>query len=219
MKTLHRPFAALSIPAVAVLLTLFAATPAQAHHLMGGRMASTAFEGFMSGIAHPVIGIDHLVMIVAIGVLAAAIRSGFALAVVFVVAAMVGTGLHLLRMNLPGSEALVALSVLAAGALIALRKTPNRAFVFGIGAVAGVLHGYAYGESIFGAESTPLVAYLVGFTTVQLVVAGIAYAIAKHLRDKSGEQALILRPAGYVVAGAGLALLATQLVTTAFPVH
>jgi urease accessory protein len=219
MKTTPRPLASLSVPAVAVLLTLFAAKPAQAHHLMGGRMASTAFEGFMSGIAHPVIGIDHLAMIVAIGVLAAAIRSGFALAGIFVLAAMVGTGLHLLRLNLPGSEALVALSVLAAGALIALRKTPNRALVFGIGAVAGVLHGYAYGESIFGAESTPLVAYLVGFTAVQLVVAGIAYAIAKHLRDKSGEQALILRPAGFVVAGAGLALLATQLVTMAFPIH
>ena len=107
--------------------------------------------------------------------------------------------------------------LVAAGALIALRKIPNRALVFGIGAVAGVLHGYAYGESIFGAESTPLVAYLVGFTAGQLVVAGIAYAIAKHLRDKSSEHALVLRPAGYVVAGAGLALLATQLVAIAFP--
>jgi urease accessory protein len=217
MKNTLSPLSSLSVPAVALLLSAFAATPAHAHHAMGGKMASTAFEGFLSGIAHPVIGIDHLAMIVAIGVLAAAMRPGFALAGVFVIAAMGGTGLHLLGWNLPGSEALVALSVLAVGVVLTLRKTPNRALVLGICATTGVLHGYAYGESIFGAESTPLVAYLVGFTAVQLFVAGIAYAIAKHLRDKSGEHALVLRPAGYVVAGAGLALFATQLFSAVFP--
>jgi urease accessory protein len=220
MKTITRPFVGLSVPVVALFLSFFAAVPAQAHHLMDGKPVTTAAQSFLSGIAHPVIGIDHLVMIVAIGVLAAAMRPGFLLAAVFVVAAMAGTGVHLLNLSLPGSEVLIALSVLVVGILLALRKTPNQGLVLGICAVAGMLHGYAYGESIFGAESSLLVAYLVGFTVVQLAVAGIAYAIAKSiLRKNAGEQALVLRPAGFVVAGAGMALLATQIVAMALPIH
>lgn len=218
MKTVSRPLVNLSAPLVALFLSFFTTVSAHAHHPMGGRTAFSPFEGFMSGIAHPVIGVDHLAMIVAIGVLAAAMRPGFLLAAVFVVASMGGAGLHLLGMSLPFSEELVSFSVLAVGILLALRRTPNRGLVLGLCTVAGALHGYAYGESIFGAEPTPLTAYLVGLTVVQLAVAGVAYTIAKKFRERAGEDALVLRPAGYVVAGAGLALLATQLVALSFPV-
>lgn len=217
MITITRPPVRCSVPTVTLIASFFAAASAHAHHPMGGKPVTTALEGFLSGIAHPVIGMDHLAMIVAIGVLAAAVRPGFALAVVFVVAAMVGTGLHLLGMNLPGSEAWVSFSVVAVGLLIALHRTPDRRLVLGICALAGVLHGYAYGESIFGAETTPLTAYLVGFTVVQLIVAGTACLLAKKFAKKAGQPPLVLRPAGYVVAGFGLALLATEVATLTFP--
>lgn len=216
-KITTRPIVSLSAPVVALLAIFGAPVSAHAHHLMDGKVASNAFEGFMSGIAHPVIGVDHLAMIVAIGVLAAMMRPGFAVAAAFVVAAMCGTGLHLLNFDLPMSEPLVALSVVAVGCLIALRRQPGSALVLGICAVAGVLHGYAYGEAIFGAEAAPVVAYLIGFTVIQLAVAGVAYAVAKSLSAKAGEQSFSLRPAGYVVAGAGLALFATQVLALAFP--
>ena len=217
MKQNTRPFVSLSLPVVTLLLTFLATTPAHAHHAMGGKPVTTAFEGFLSGIAHPLIGMDHLAMIVAIGVLAASMRPGFLLAALFVLAAMLGSSLHLLGMSLPWSEQLIALSVVAVGGILALRKSPHSGIVLGICAVAGVLHGYAYGESIFGAEPTPLAVYLVGFTLVQLFVAGIAYAAAKIIVQKSGEKTLVLRPAGFVIAGAGLALLGTQIVAMAFP--
>lgn len=203
--------------AVGAFLTFSAAVPAHAHHAMGGKPVSTGFEGFMSGIAHPVIGIDHLAMIIAIGVLSALLRPGFFVAGTFVVAAMFGTGLHLLGLSLPLSEPLVSLSVLAAGILITLRRSLNTSVVLGLSAVGGLLHGYAYGESIFGAETGSLIAYLVGFTVIQLVIAGIAYGMAKKFRENSREPAICLRPTGFIVAGVGIALLATQLVTIAFP--
>src|SRR5262244_1869797 len=43
---------------------LLLADPAFAHHLMGGRMPSTFVEGLLSGLGHPVIGIDHLAFLV-----------------------------------------------------------------------------------------------------------------------------------------------------------
>lgn len=203
--------------AAGTLLTFGSAVPAHAHHAMGGEPVSSVFEGFASGIAHPLIGVDHLAMIIAIGVLSALLRPGFSVAVAFVVAAMCGTGLHLLGLSLPLSEPLVSFSVLAAGILITLRRSLPSGIVLGLGAIGGLLHGYAYGESIFGAQTGSLIAYLAGFTAIQLAIAAGAYVISKKIRENSQEPALCLRPAGFIVAGAGCALLATQLVAIAFP--
>ena len=50
--------------------------PAFAHHVMGGKTPSTFREGILSGLGHPVIGIDHFAAVVAVGCLAAAHRAG-----------------------------------------------------------------------------------------------------------------------------------------------
>src|SRR5512143_2201835 len=73
------------------------AAPAFAHHVMGGRTPATFTEGILSGLGHPVIGLDHLAAVVAIGCLAAAHRSASALAVTFVLAMISGVALHLGR--------------------------------------------------------------------------------------------------------------------------
>ena len=50
---------------------LIPAFPVLAHHPNGGETPSNFIQGFLSGLGHPVIGIDHLVFVVAIGLLAA----------------------------------------------------------------------------------------------------------------------------------------------------
>lgn len=216
MKTPARPASLLSLPGAAAFVTLFHPAPLHAHHAMDGNIASTAAEGFLSGLAHPVIGIDHLAMIIAVGILAAMMRPGFLLAGVFVVGAMGGTGWHLLRMSLPGSELLVALSVVAVGCLAAFRRPPAAGLALGVCALAGALHGYAYGEAIVGAEAGPVLWYLAGFTLVQLAVAGCAFAAARGFQKRSGEAAA-LRPAGFMVVGAGMVLVAAQIVALTLP--
>src|SRR5215472_7268655 len=94
------------------------AAPAFAHHLMGGRTPSTFAEGMLSGLGHPVIGLDHFAAVVAIGCLAAAHRAGPVLAIGFVVAMMAGVGLHLHGATVPADEIMVALSVIALGAIM-----------------------------------------------------------------------------------------------------
>ena len=64
----------------------FVSAPAFAHHVMGGLMPATFGEGILSGLGHPVIGLDHLAAVIAVGCLAAAHRSASVLAVVFVLA-------------------------------------------------------------------------------------------------------------------------------------
>ena len=80
----------------------------------------------MSGIAHPVIGLDHLAFLVAAGVLAAAAprRCGVWALVGFLGAGLLGALLHLAGVGLGPVEATVAVSVLLAGA--ALLAPPAR---------------------------------------------------------------------------------------------
>ncbi|MEE3719539.1 HupE/UreJ family protein [Tumidithrix elongata RA019] len=200
---------------------LLSATPAFAHHAMGGKMASNFFEGFMSGIAHPLIGPDHFAFIVAVGLLAAIKRQGLMIPISFVLSAMLGTGAHLASINLPGVELFVSGSILLFGILLVEKDRFNTFVVAGLSALAGIFHGYAYGESIFGAETTPLIAYLIGFTVVQLVVSLLAFWIGRAtiLRQKAEQQSSIqLRSAGLVISGIGLAFFASQVVAVLFPI-
>jgi urease accessory protein len=207
---------------VSMLALLSVATPALAHHAMGGKMPANFFEGFMSGIAHPLIGPDHFAFIVAVGLLAVTRRQGILIPVAFVLSAMLGTGLHLAKLNVPGVELFVSGSILLFGILLVMKDRLNTVTITGLSAVAGLFHGYAYGESIFGAEMTPLLAYLAGFTVIQLVVSCAAFWIGRVtvLGRASENQPTTdkLRSAGLVICGVGLAFFVSQVVGIIFPV-
>ena len=53
----------ISILSLVVIGFFSAAQKAMAHHAMGGRMPANFFEGFISGLAHPIIGLDHFAFI------------------------------------------------------------------------------------------------------------------------------------------------------------
>jgi urease accessory protein len=206
--------------AIAIGFTLLVvASPASAHHAMGGRMPSTFFEGFMSGLAHPVIGFDHLAFIVTVGLFAALKPQGILIPISFVLSAMIGTGIHLLGVNLPVVELIVSASILLFGILLALKNSPNVLVMIVLSAIAGLFHGYAYGEVIFGAESTALVAYLVGFTTIQLVLSGAAFFVGqKVLKGDFAKVSPSLKSAGLVICGIGAAFFASNLSSLILPV-
>jgi urease accessory protein len=127
----------------------------------------------------------------------------------FVAASALGVALHLYGFSLAGAELLVAASVLVIGASIARGITLAPTAWAGGLTVAGFLHGYAYGESIFGAEATSVVAYLVGLVMIQSAVAiGIALFCRRLASD---GQSLAPRLAGAVVAGIGIAMLGGQI--------
>ena len=89
-----------------------------AHHPMGGKTPSTFIEGLLSGLGHPVIGLDHLAFLL-VGVAVGVGGLNLVLPVVFVVAMAIGVAAHVKGVNLPAAEIVVALSVLLAGFLIA----------------------------------------------------------------------------------------------------
>lgn len=197
--------------ASSLILLPLASAPAFAHHLMGGRTPSTFTEGLLSGLGHPVIGLDHFAAVVAVGCLAAAHRAAPALAIGFVVAMMAGVALHLHGTTVPAAEILVALSVIFLGVFMLRGRDVAASVAFVSFAIVGLIHGYALGESIYGAEQTPLYAYLLGLAVIQSAIALAAMQMTRSLGQRDvGMSPLRLVGAG--IAGIGLAVLMQQIV-------
>jgi urease accessory protein len=208
---MNRQFERLSLSLTVLALSN---APAFAHHLMGGHTPATFGEGVLSGLGHPVIGLDHLAAVVAVGCLAAAHRAAYTLAIAFVLAMVAGVALHLQGATVPGAEILVALSVIALGSLMLRHRQMPVAAAFVLFAMVGAIHGYALGESIYGAEPTPLYAYLLGLAVIQSAIALAAAKIARSLAQRSFDLSP-LRLVGAGIAGIGLATLVQQVIPAA----
>jgi len=205
---MNRPFVRF---ASSLILLVLGSAPAFAHHLMGGRTPATFSDGLLSGLGHPVIGLDHFAAVVAVGCLAAAHRVAPALVIGFVLAMMAGVALHLHGTTVPGAEILVALSVIFLGAFMLRKRDATAVTAFLLFAVVGLIHGYALGESIYGAEPTPLYAYLLGLAIIQCAIALAAMQITRSLSERDSAMSP-LRLVGAGIAGIGLAVLMQQIV-------
>jgi urease accessory protein len=131
------------------------------------------------------------------------------LAISFVLAMMAGVAIHLQAATVPAAEILVALSVIGLGAILLRHRDLPATGALALFVLVGLIHGYALGESIFGAERTPLAAYLIGLAIIQSVVALGAMSIARTLARKD---AVKLRLLGAGIAGIGLAVLVQQVI-------
>ena len=206
----------LGLLAVAGILAL--AQPAFAHHPLGGELPSNMVEGFLSGVGHPVIGLDHLAFVIAAGLVAATKPRGFLIPLAFVTASLLGTGLHLQLFSLPAPELVISASVLLFGVILAMGQRLSLRAVVMLGMLAGIFHGYAYGEAIFGAEASPMVAYLAGFATVQTAIALLFFTVGRSVVKKTSVAKpsisaipLKLRFAGFTLAGVGLAFVSSAV--------
>ena len=201
-----------------VFAALSAPTSALAHHPMGGASAATIWEGIASGVAHPIIGLDHLAFLLAAGLLASVTsrRVGGAALLAFLVAGTGGALLHLAGIGLGAVEIFVALSVMLAGtALLAGYRLLSATAPTGLAltfAVAGAVHGHALAEAVVGAPPSVVAAYLATLIATQGTIALVAMAAGVRW-GASGEVTPRLRFAGIgaTVVGAvtlGMALLA-----------
>jgi urease accessory protein len=182
---------------------------ASAHHLMGGKAPSTFTDGILSGVGHPIIGPDHLAFLVALGIAVGVGQLRLVTPFLFLLAMACGVAAHVGAVNIPAAELIVGASVLIAGVLIALDwRIPASAWA-AIFCIAGFFHGYAYGESIYGAEPTPLAAYLVVLVAVQT---GLVMSIAFASRALWTASRIGPRLAGAAICGVGFTVLVGQII-------
>jgi urease accessory protein len=185
---------------------LFAATAslALAHHLMDYATPATALEGLLSGLGHPIIGVDHLLFIVGAGVLVARWKWGWILPMVFVIASLAAAGGRIAGASIDVAEIGIAATLVMLGAVLLAARNFGWAGTSVLFMVSGALHGYALAEAIVGAERTPLLAYFAGLAVIQSAIALAAWWIANGLALRRPGVPL-QRLAGTAVGMAGLA--------------
>lgn len=200
--------------ALTAWLLLAASTSVFAHHPTGGMTPQTFSQGLLSGFGHPIIGLDHFAFLVVAMLLTYSLKgaSRFLVPLTFIGATIGGTVLHLGAADIPMSEMLVALSVVIGGVLALTRRYPGAFALSAIFVVSGIVHGYAYGESIIGAETTPLLAYLVGFAGIQyaLIVGGVL-GLDKLAARSESVRGMVARIGGVAASLTGALFLALSL--------
>jgi len=79
-------------------------------------------------------------------------------------------------------------------------------------ATAGLIHGYAYGESVVGAELTPLAWYLGGLFTIQTLLMAAVFAVVRWLRAVASTGLVAAKRAlGVAIGAAGSWALSARL--------
>ena len=192
--------------AAALALT---ATPALAHHPLGGLPMETLTHGLLSGVGHPVLGFDHLFFVVAVGVLALFTANRLLAPAAYIGAMLVGCGLMYAGVALPLAELVIVASLIVAGGMLALGRTVSAPAILAVFAVFGLFHGSAFGGSIAdqegGVGGAVLLGYLVGLGVVQYAIAIAAGWVVEKL-GATGEGAVNARLVGAAITGVGLFL-------------
>ncbi|MCA0029460.1 HupE/UreJ family protein [Mesorhizobium sp. B263B2A] len=182
---------------LSAILLLAAAMPAYAHVGIGTTSSFTA--GFM----HPLSGLDHMTVMIAVG-LWAALKGGKAIwawPAAFAGVMLVGGALGMLHMPLPFVEPGILASVVALGLLVALAIDLPVSTGAAIIALFALFHGHAHGTEV--PENAGGLEYMAGFAvaTVLLHATGIAAGLSLGQRLRG-----LARIAGAACAAIGVGL-------------
>jgi urease accessory protein len=178
-----------------VLALLYSLIPTTVFAHEGG---SLPFGGYLAGLVHPVLGYDHLLAMLCVGIISAQIggRAIWTVPTTFVIVMAVGGLLGILGfVNLPAESGIALSLVLLGGVITAERRLPIVVAMSFVGFFA-IFHGYAHGlEMPLTAQP---VAFGLGFLTGTAIIhiAGVFIGdIASHY--ERGK--LILRSGGGII--------------------
>ena len=164
--------------------------------------ASTA--SFSAGVAHPFSGLDHIAVMVAVG-LWAALKGDRALwvwPVTFISVMLFGGVLGMARVAVPFVEPGVLVSVVALGLAVALAiDLPVTVGAAIIGIVA-LLHGHAHGTEV--ADTVNGLEYMAGFVVATATLHTLGISLALNAHCGTAKQAVRLVGATCIAIGVGL---------------
>lgn len=186
------------------------ATPALAHHPLGGAAMTTFSDGLLSGVGHPVLGFDHLFFVALTGIAAAFTAHRATAPLAYLAAMIAGVLIATFGPALPLAEAVIAVSLLALGGVVLSGRALSTPAALALFAGFGLFHGSAFGGAMAtaeaGATGTVLAGYLIALAAVQYAIALGAGLVATRVWNATDAAALHPRLAGAIVAGMGLFL-------------
>ena len=176
------------------------ASPALAH-----TGVNDAFS-FGSGFLHPLTGLDHVLAMVTVGMLAAVVggRAVWLTPAGFLAAMAAGAGLAQFGVVISFAEAGILASVVVLGLVLAVAWRIPAAAAVALAAGFAVFHGFAHGaEMPVGASG---LGYGLGFLSGTALLHAAGLALGTTVAASRGFGRGAVRLAGVAIAGAGVAL-------------
>jgi urease accessory protein len=185
---------------ISLFCLLFLFSAAAEAHVTGGLAG-----GFTSGLLHPVLGLDHVVAMVGVGLWGAFLGypAIWILPVVFPMVMTLGGAMGIIGVPMFAVETGIALSAVVLGIMVAFAVRPPIWVAAIIVGFFAIFHGYAHGAEL--PESASPLAFSLGFviSTGLLHLAGIALGTLTHW--KNGLR--LVRSGGAVITAVGLGFL------------
>ena len=184
-------------PGDAVLAFVLALVPAAAlAHQEAGQAA-----GFLTGLAHPVSGLDHVLAMIAVGLWGAVLGPPaiWVLPIAFPLVMAVGGLMGLLGLQLPGVEIGIALSAIVLGAMVLAEVRPPLWLAAVIVAFFAVFHGHAHGREL--PDGTSALLYSLGFVVATGLLHAVGILLGVAHRWAAGRRVVQLAGGGVALAG------------------
>lgn len=168
-------------------------------------------NGFISGIGHPVLGLDHLLAMLAVGVISIIMggQSIWRVPLIFVLFMLVGSLIGHFYSQIPWVEYGIVFSVISLGLAIAFWKKDRYFVSFFLIALFGLFHGYAHGAEM-PSMVDPLL-YGAGFVTGTIILHLCGVLIGFVMNKIPGGKD-ILRLSGSVMSAVGVYFFANLIV-------
>lgn len=188
------------------LVLALSASPALAH------LDPVAHSSFLAGATHPLLGLDHILAMVAVGLWAATLggRAWLFVPAAFMVVMAVGYAIALAGIGLPLVEPMILASTVVLGLVAAAAVKVDVRYAGALVGLFAIFHGHAHGGELGQAGAA---SFGLGFllATIALHAAGIAVVIcADRIAPKLGSaRSPLVCGIGGAVAFAGLGLMLT----------
>ena len=163
-------------------------------------------QGLSAGLLHPIHGLDHLLAMIAVGLLGVRCASTgnrhalWQVPAAFMGAMVIGGWFALAGLPMPGAEWGIALSVLVFGVLIALASAPRTWVAAVVAGSFALLHGHAHVSEMEGSIAT----YMGGFLATTALLHAIGILAGVYIARTWAQTPVRL-------AGAGVALASLTL--------
>lgn len=161
-------------------------------------------HGFMQGAAHPLGGVDHLLAMVAVGLLAGRAGGGalWKIPTRFIAMMACGTLIGMAAIPLPFIEAGIALSIVVFGLMLTSNRNPTLLLTTLAVGFFALFHGHAHGTEAPGNISG--LAYSAGLLSTSALLHGCGAIAAVQLIRTHRASALRLSGGILAIAGAGI---------------
>jgi urease accessory protein len=175
------------------------AAPAFAH------ISPTEHGSLMAGLSHPLLGADHVLAMIAVGLWAAQIggRSLWTVPAAFVATMALGFALAVAGAPLPFVEPAILASVVVLGLVVATAARLGGTAAAAVVGVFALFHGHAHGGELGAADAWSFAAgFMIATALLHIVGLGLGFGLARLSRKDA-----VARVLGGVTALAGAALI------------